>query len=174
MDKKDFENFYNKNFEKIYRFVFFRVAYDKELAADLVSEIFMKALENFASYDPKKSESAWIFTIAKNHLVNYWRDFKTTESLSAHFEPEENGNGDSSLLTLSLEKYRKNSDKAEAKNRVNWILDELEPPEREIVTFHYLFGYSYAEVGKITGMSAGAVKVAAHRALKKLRKMYEP
>ena len=42
--KTDFENFYRRNFDKIYRFVFFRVGNNKELAEDLVSEIFKKFL----------------------------------------------------------------------------------------------------------------------------------
>ncbi len=48
---------------------------------------------------------------------------------------------------------------------------KIEPAEAELVTFHYILGYSYAEIGELKGQTEGAVKVAAHRALKKLRSL---
>lgn len=167
MSKKAFEKFYLTNVDKIYRFVFFRVNKDKELAQDLVSEIFMKALENFTSYDPKISASAWVFTIAKNHLANYWRDLKPSESLT--FKTEEIETENSSLLTASVEHFKQEGLQIEIKNEVEKLLEQLNPEECELVTFHYLLGYSYTEIAKIKGTSEGVVKVATHRALKKLR-----
>ena len=79
--KKEFEKFYNSHVDKVYRFVFFRVNCNKELAQDLVSEIFIKAMEHFVDYDENLSKSAWIMTISKNHLANYWRDKKPTSEI---------------------------------------------------------------------------------------------
>ena len=164
MNKKDFEKFYLANVDKIYRFVFFRVNKDKESAQDLVSEIFMKALENFESYDPQKSSSAWVFTIAKNHLANYWRDHKSALAIPEGGEDEWE---DIFWKKLAFRSYQT----IELKREIYELLDKLEGEEKELVTLHYLFGYSYTELGKIKGMSEGAVKVAAHRAIKKLRKV---
>jgi len=49
---------------------------NKEIAEDLTSEIFLKALKNFATYNPDISQVAWIMTIARNHVINHWRDQK--------------------------------------------------------------------------------------------------
>ncbi len=161
--KREFEKFYLANFDKIYRFVIFRVGHNKELAEDLVSEIFMKALGGFDSYDPKISASAWVFTIAKNHLANYWRDLKPMNQLP----DEEEGIGlDKKWLDLA----KKEAEKSQEILEIYDLLEKLSPEEQEIVTFHYLFGYSYLEVAKMRGMTEGAVKVAAHRAVDKLRK----
>ena len=48
------------------------------------------------------------------------------------------------------------------------LLEALDPEAKEIVTFHYLLGYSYAEIGEMKQMTETAIKVAAHRAVKKL------
>ena len=57
MSKRKFEKFYNQHMDKVYRYVFFRVSRDRELAQDLVSEIFIKALNNFSKYDEKSEIS---------------------------------------------------------------------------------------------------------------------
>lgn len=158
--KAEFEKFYNTHIDKVYRFVFFRVGGNKELAQDLVSEIFMKAMEHFAGYDREKSVSAWIFTIAKNHLANYWRDNKQTSSL-----PEDEAESSDSFWLKSAVNLLK---KDVVKREITDLLAKLDENTREIVTFHYLLGYSYAEIAEMKDMSEIAVKVAAHRALKKL------
>ena len=169
VSKKSFENFYKENIDKIYRFVFFRVGYDKALAEDLVSEIFLKALEHFSDYDEKISQSAWLFTIGKNHLINHWRNKKPSEILA------EQGNEDDDFILdkVWFNKAKENEIKLKHKVEVNdellSLLAKLEFEEREIVTLHYLFGYSYVEVGQIVGKNEIAVKVAAYRAIKKLK-----
>jgi len=167
--KKEFGKFYNDNIDKLYRFVFFRVGKDKELAEDLVSEIFMKALNSFDNYDKNISVSAWLFTIAKNHLANYWRDKKEEMSLPEVVEEDgEDGLGlDDVWFKVAVEKHNKDSEKASVYD----ILTKLDTVDKEIVTFHYLYGYSYLEIAEMIGKSETAIKVTAHRAIKKLKKL---
>lgn len=162
MKKAKFEHFYNQNINKIYRFVIFRVG-NKETAEDLVSEIFFKALEHFDDFDPKISKSAWLFTIAKNHLANHWRDKKATIPLPDN-ESEDGLSNDNFWLTSAKVDFYKNATKIE----VQEFLSSLDEKNRKIVTLHYLFGYSYAEISEILNMTETAVKVACHRAIKKL------
>lgn len=163
--KKEFEEFYNTNIDKVYRFVFFRCQ-DKELAQDLVSEIFMKVLEHFHQYDKNKSKTAWLMTITKNHLANYWRDRKVTMPIDPP-ENEDEGNEDAMWLKGALASAEKQSNK----NMVYELLAKLKPEEAEIVTLHYIFGYNYAEIGVMKDMSEGSVKVAAHRIIKKMQSL---
>lgn len=162
--KREFEKFYQGNIDKIYRFVFFRVGNDRELAEDMVSEIFMKALKSFGQYDPSISSTAWLFTIAKNHLANYWRDRRPTELLPVD---EDEVIVDKAWFLAAVQNMKKTKEKEE----IYELLAKLDDDEREIVTFHYLFGYSYLEVAVIRGTTEGAVKVAAHRTIKKMQKL---
>ena len=161
-NKQKFEQFYNTNLNKLYRFVFFRIGQDKQLAEDLVSEIFMKALENFERYDEKISTSAWLFTIAKNHLANHWRDTRPTQSLS---DSDEGKGEDLFWAEGSMKEFKKMA----LLRELNEFLLKLTPEERQIVTFHYLFGYSYLEIAEMMNSTEGAVKVATHRAMKKIK-----
>lgn len=162
--QKQFERFYNDHFDRIYRFIFFRVGLNKEVAEDLVSEIFMKALKAFDGYDETISQSAWISTIARNHLINHWRDQKTTIALPEGDNDPERTN-DPYFFKEALAAFKKTAHRQETLE----VVAKLGSPEQEIVTFHYLLGYSYKEIAEELGMTEGAVKVAAHRALKKMR-----
>ncbi len=166
MSKREFEKFYNQHLDKVYRFVFFRCGGNKEQAEDLVSEIFMKALENFENYDTKQSTSAWIMTITKNHLINHWRDSKPTSSLPEALDDDDQ-NPDALWLAAGIRSWRAQERRVEIYD----LLAKLNQSEAEVVTLHYIFGYSYSEIAEQKQMSEGAAKVAAHRTIKKLRTM---
>lgn len=169
MDKKSFERFYNEHFDKVYRFVFFRVGNDKALAEDLVSDIFLKALKAFDSFDEARGHSAWILTITKNHLANHWRDTKPAVALpSQDSEPSHDTQSDDAWL---LAAGKKQQDLFFIRQELVELLSNLSSDEQEIVTFHYLSGYSYLEIAKERGVTEGAVKTMAHRAIKKMRNL---
>lgn len=154
--KREFEQFYNKNVDRIYRFVFFRVQ-NTSVAEDLTSEIFMKALKAFERYDEKVSKSAWIYTIARNHLANYYRDQKPAVDI------EEVAYG------LVGERGEETMEKQSDQMLLAKALDELSLEERRLVTMKHLEGYSYKEMAEILERGDQALKVATHRAMNKLR-----
>jgi len=43
----------------------------KENAEDLFQEIMLKVFQNLSTYNPMYSFNTWIYTIARNHCVNY-------------------------------------------------------------------------------------------------------
>lgn len=176
MNKKDFQKFYQDNLDKIYRFVFFRVGANKELAEDLTSEIFIKALGHFADYDPTKSRSAWLYAIAHNHLANYYRDNKRVEISIEEIKDERHTEIDIKEKIISapaVDGFRELL-KKDAERELREILNQLPEEKRELVTLKYLLGYSYREIGEIMGMSEVAVKVATHRIMKDLKQNQKP
>lgn len=68
---------YHQYFPAIYRYVSFRIGHRSE-TEDVVSEIFLKAVESYHRYEarPDISFSSWIFKIAKNTLIDYYRKHK--------------------------------------------------------------------------------------------------
>ena len=158
MKRKEFPKFYDTYADKIYKYVFFRVGGNKELAEDLTQDIFVKALDAFDRYDTSVSVSAWIYTIARNHIINTIQKQKPQVSLE-DTEAEASLRRDwGSVLETSFDE-----------NRLLEALDRLEEDEALLVRMKYLEGWKYDEISEILGKSSGALRVQASRTLRKLR-----
>jgi len=72
-EKESFEEVYEKQFSNIYNYVYGQVLH-KERAEDLVSDIFIKAMTHYDSFDPAKaSVRTWLTNIARNTLIDEFR-----------------------------------------------------------------------------------------------------
>lgn len=143
---------------KVYRYVFFRVDRDRDLAEDLVSEIFLKALEKFETFDSEGSFIAWVFGITKNHLVDYFRKAKQTVSL----DEIEN-------IVPSKLKTGEETDKNMDMGHLRAAMKTLSEEKKELIELRYLSEYSFKEIAQIVEKDETAVRVMVHRTLKELK-----
>jgi RNA polymerase sigma-70 factor, ECF subfamily len=159
MNNRKFEKFYKKNIDRIYRYVFFRIGQNHDVCEDLVSEIFLKAVKNFEKYDPKISESAWIYTIAHNHLANHYRDKKDSVDI------------EDVAYSLIGEDGNKSIQNKSHQLALLSALDQLSKEKRRFVTMKYIEGYTFKEISEISHKSLSAVKMSTRRAIKELREL---
>src|ERR1700690_2201544 len=75
-----FAEIYSLYFKKIYRFIFFRVSH-KEVAEDLAEEVFLKAFTKLASIIDDRTFEGWLYQIARNLVIDYYRQKKITIGL---------------------------------------------------------------------------------------------
>lgn len=130
-----------------------------ELAQDLTQEIFLKAFEAFERYDPSKSRSSWIYTIARNHLINH--------HAKQHPQVDMQEVIDSALVS---EDGRAIFAQTDAERRLLDGINALEEEDARLVRMKYLEGWAFEELGTIFGKTSGALRVQAGRALKILGK----
>ena len=156
MNAMEFQKLYRDNVSRIYRFIFYRVGGNVHVAEDLTSEVFMKAIENLSKLDPKGHPAAWLMTVARNRLKNYYRDKKINLDVD-----------DLSNILSDDKEHESVVDLA----RLRQSLQKLKKADRRIVELKYLEGYSYKEISTIIGKATGAVRVQAHRACKTLKKL---
>lgn len=72
--KPVFDDVLTEYYRYILRFVSKQVN-NIEDAKDLTQDIFIKAYNNYTRYNPKKaSVKTWLFTIANNHIINFWKN----------------------------------------------------------------------------------------------------
>jgi len=50
-----------------------RMVGERELALDISQDVFLKAYAALASYRPQYKFSTWLFKIASNYLIDFWR-----------------------------------------------------------------------------------------------------
>lgn len=155
MSKPDFRQFYERHVDKIHRFLLLRVDGNRPLAEDLTSEVFLKALEAYDRYDPEISASAWIYTIARNHLANHWRT-------SGRIVDD-----DVNDLPIAADDFLSGVAAEEQRKFIRDALAELEPEQRKLIEMKHLLGYAHKEIAAINGKTVAATKVATHRAMKR-------
>lgn len=156
-----FTELYDKYVEKIYNFIFYRVS-NRALAEDLTSEVFLRAFDRIETFNPEKSKfSTWLFQIAKNRLIDYYRAMKPLDELNESMEIA----SDYSVID--------EVDRVFDVMRVKAILDKLESNERDLIIMRLWDDLSYREITELTGRSEASLKMHFSRIMKKLTNLYE-
>lgn len=156
---KNFHAYYNTFFEKVYRYLFFRAGRNKELAEDMTSEVFLKALESFENFDHRRPFAVWIYRIAHNHLVDYYKKAK------AEIVPIEDAEND--LRTLPT--VEKDFDVKLDLERIGLVLDTLPAQQKEVVMMKYFNDLTNPEIADVLSLSEAHIRVLQHRALQSIK-----
>ena len=70
--EKEREELSRKIWDKYHkRLLYFIRSFSREESEDLLQEIFLKVFNNLEKFNPLYSFKVWIYTIAKNHCINY-------------------------------------------------------------------------------------------------------
>lgn len=184
------EQIYTENVDKVYRY-FYSHTNDQGLSEDLTSKTFMKVLDKFSTYDESKSKAiTWLFTIARNTLIDYYRlsSTKNTVSLSS-FESDDTSTANDGAgivdSTQELPLGPKNStnfgnkevEKFVQLNRnkeiLNNAISNLSEDEQLVIFLRYTQEMSYEEIAQEIDINVNAVGVKIHRAVEKLKNILE-
>ncbi|MBA7625595.1 ECF RNA polymerase sigma factor SigW [subsurface metagenome] len=157
-DHEAFAQLYEEHFDKIYRYVTFKIG-NKTEAEDMTQQVFLNALQSISSFKWKGIPfSAWLFRIAHNQVVDYLRSKKrTTVPLDESLVSNDNN---PQLLT-------------EQKLDIEQLIlatEKLTEAQREVISLRFAGELSIAQVAKAMGKSQGAVKALQHSAIVALRK----
>ena len=134
---------------------------------DLAQMIFVKVFQNLAQYSGKVPISHWVSRIAVNTCRNQLMAEKARPELRHADLSEEQA---AMLENLASDDALSPDRKLAARDLVEKLLAMLKPVERLVIDMLYLQERSVAEVQKLTGWTATAIKVRAFRARQKLRK----
>lgn len=153
---------YKLYYKKIFRYCSFNT-HDKEAAADICQEAFVKAwkkINDFRMDSADWSFQAFLFAIARNLIIDRSRE-KKEYSLDAHEDIETN------------EDYYNDFDKKNDVVRIKNALSKLNEAERQIIIFKYFEEMDSKEVANILNINHGALRVRQSRILQKLKDIME-
>ena len=144
---------------------------DQELAKDLTIESLGKAFKKLHLYVPNYVFSTWLFTVARNHCIDYLRKNKLpTVSIDKMMLDEDGKRTNFDLISDMLNPEQE----MEKKQRIailRQIVDQLKPKYRALVKLRYFKEMTYDEIATTLDIPIGTVKAQLHRSREQLFKI---
>ena len=156
-DASAFEGLYGRYVKKIFDYVWFRT-FNQTVAEDLTSAVFIKVMGAVTGFDPMRgSFKSWIYKIAANALIDYYRTRKVVEPLEAASDVADRSDPAADTEQALLTEH------------VKGILKSLPQESRDLVVMRLWDDLSYREIAAITGKTEAALKMQFSRIINSLR-----
>lgn len=155
-----FAEIYENYFSQVYSYVYYRLS-DFYAAEDVTSQIFEKLFCKLSCYQADKAPlSAWIFSIARNTVIDYYRSRRANiTSFDLSTEIVDSGPSIEEILVSK-----------EISQSLLMALNSLTKREREIIELKFWSKCSNREISKVLSISESNTGVIIFRALKRLHK----
>lgn len=136
----------------------------RELAADAAQEVCVAVLQALPRYVERGVPfEAFVYSICSRKVADVQRaSFRAAVPTDELPEDVDRASGPEEMAVLG-----------DTAKRLSSLMDGLSEQHREILTLRVAVGLSADETARSLGMTAGAVRVAQHRALAKLRKLHD-
>ena len=159
-DPEAFSSLYRRYFPRVYSYVSWRVGRRLDVE-DLVSDIFTKALAGLDSFKWRRGAvfSSWIFRIAHNAVVDYFRRSAKRDSVSLNELPEIQAD---ELLPDELTERRR------LFRTIFHEIQKLPARQAEIVTMRFYGELRNREIANVLNIEEKSVSSSLFRGLKKL------
>ncbi|APF18673.1 RNA polymerase, sigma-24 subunit, ECF subfamily [Caldithrix abyssi DSM 13497] len=134
-----------------------RAVEDGEVARDLFQEVYYQALVNLDRLNPDRSLKNWLYTVARNKVINYYRDQnrRAAQPLEAHHQ------------TLDAP-HAKTDDEA-----IQFALQALPERQRKIFLLREIEELDYRQLASEFRLSEAAVTSLLSRARNNFKKQYQ-
>lgn len=141
----------------LYRFFLIRTAH-RTLAEDLTQDVFIKIITKIDTFDDTKGNfPGWIWQIARNTLIDHFRDKKDIPFTDA-------GEGIEEIAVASVD-----LDQQMRVQTVMTAVRQLSEEEQELFSLRYVSDASYKDMSALLGRSESALRTALHRLNKKVK-----
>lgn len=141
---------------------------DYEEALDLSQEVFVKAYRNLHQYQQQYRFSSWLYRIAHNQAMDYFRKRRpklvsideTVQLEDSEIERQVVDNGLSPEQSLQ---------RKEQKQAIADAIDRLPPVYRSLIVLRHLNHLSYEDIATVSDLPLGTVKTRIYRGRERLR-----
>ena len=138
----------------------YRMLGNAEDAEDAAQETFLRAYKSMKRYDPKRSFSTWLLSIAAHYCIDQIRrrryQLVSIEDLPVPDLPDHKPSVETSLS------------RREEQRRIRALLQVLDATDRAAVVMYYWYDFSYNEIAEALTLTVSAVKSRLHRARRKM------
>ena len=164
-EERAFAELYTRYKSEIYTFCLRMLGGDSQEAGDAFQETFIKVYEKAATFTYGENIRGWLYMIARNVAMNYYRSKKPEETIELHQD------------LLNTERSNApdfSGEQRTLREALEAALAQLPHEFREPFILREFDGLAYPEIAEITGVTMSLVKIRIHRAKQRLRKMLAP
>ena len=166
-DQGAFEQLVLENQNRAYSLAL-RLIGDREEAADLAQEAFVRAWQGLEQFQGGSSFATWVYRLTTNVCIDYLRKKKRREAVEpvVSLDDPDSGWAEPSTWERDPQRLLERSERGEALARG---LDRLPDWQRRALVLRELSGLSYQEIGEALDIDLGTVKSRIARARLSLR-----
>jgi len=158
-DPTAFAPLYRKYYSPILRYILQR-SDDSEMAHDVASQVFVKALKNLGQYEFRGVPfGSWLYRIAKSELYQQFRERQNVRTVSM----------DNIQLATFDELFSEPSEGEMNRSKLLKALQELKHEQLKLIEMRFFEQLSFKEIGEQLGLTENNAKVKTFRAVEKLR-----
>jgi RNA polymerase sigma-70 factor (ECF subfamily) len=143
----------------------YRMLGDGPEAEDAAQESFLKAYQGLGSYDPNRSFTTWLLSIASHHCIDRLRKKRilalSLEDLLPSQEKPDSKPGPEAMVARS-----------EIEESVRNVLYQLADKDRAAIVLRYWYEMSYEEISQTLSLTVSAVKSRLHRARREVAQQW--
>lgn len=154
-----------KQYERLVYHVIFKLVDNREDAEDICQEVFMKVFKSLKDFAYQSKLSTWIakitYTTALNHLKKYDKDRHTGYPENIEMYHFTKADPEHLLIKKDTDRY------------VNYLMEQMPPQYKIVLSLYHLEEFSYQEIETITGMPEGTIKSYLFRGRKLLKEKLE-
>ena len=149
---------YRRHYDAVFRYCVHRL-FDRHLAEDITSQVFLKVVENFHSFQGSERQfHNWLYKIATNAINEYLRKCHRQKAALKIFREQSN------IKNKTFE------DHAVKLAILKQAVLALKPRYQTIITLRFFENLKLTEIAEVLGSSDGTIRSQLARALAKLRK----
>ena len=143
----------------IYRFIYFRVGH-KETAEDVLADTFVKAWQKINQINSPEALSGWLYQIARNNIIDYYRVRKETVALDEVVDTLQDAVNPADEVNATIQQ-----------KRILQAMKNLPPDQAQVLKYRFFEDLTNEEIALILNKNEGTIRVIQHRAIIKLKEL---
>jgi RNA polymerase sigma-70 factor (ECF subfamily) len=139
----------------------------REQVEEILQETFVTCFHKITLYQPRGTFLAWLKTIARNHMVDHWRERRRCAAIDGDMAEQ-------LVASSGLSDLEDDSELASTRSaRLNRCLEHLAPRARQLIERRHLDSRPLAELARHFKQSMASLSVTLHRIRQSLRRCIE-
>lgn len=153
-NKEIFGKLVEKYQDSLFTFIFYSVK-DEGNAKDILQDTFIKALKEIDKYKEEGKFKAWLWIIARNKVMDFYRKGGKTVPLEEEIIKQDDETSKKALGEIEL-------------NHIKSLIEILPPEQKEVILMRQYL--SFKEIASVLNCPLGTVLARLNRAIKKIQK----